>query len=137
MTQRERYLHHNKASLAARLKYRYSRVKAGARKRNIQFDLTFDQFYSMWLAQAGRCAYTMKRMYTTYGKGYQWRDVVVSVDRLDPSKSYNVDNCLLVRYEANRQKARMIFNSQHFLERFRKWANNAVTIYPQLLALTA
>src|SRR4051812_14883917 len=70
----------------------------------------------MWTNQAGRCAYTGKRMTLTIGRGYFWRNWSVSIDRLDPTGDYSLKNVVLCRYDINRRKSKKNFFSVEFLD---------------------
>ena len=57
----------------------YSVYKSGAKKRDLDFDLTFDQFMSFWQQDCSYC----KRPIPTIG-----------IDRVDSNIGYSLENCV-------------------------------------------
>ena len=72
-----------------------SRVKNGARSRGLCFDITLKDLDTVFEKQHRCCALT--------GTTLQW-NVDASVDRIDSSKGYTVDNIQIVHKEINMMK---------------------------------
>jgi hypothetical protein len=77
----------------------YSRLKASAKKRNIPFDLTVSQLYSLsWPVTCPILNIPLR-----FNKGLV-QDNSYSIDRIDNSKGYSIDNIIIISYKANRLK---------------------------------
>ena len=57
---------------------KFSAYKAGAKSREVVFELTFDQFVAMWQKPCYYCGCAIK---------------TIGVDRLDNAKGYTAENC--------------------------------------------
>ena len=136
-TAHELYLSRNTRNLEQRLKYKASVMKAHAAERGIGWHLTTDDIVTMWRQQNGRCAYTGKRMFLTIGRGFGFRKCAVSIDRLDPSGSYTLDNTVLCRFDTNNRKGKRNLFSTDFVETFPDFVANILTLKPDFNLLTA
>ena len=135
MSNRSIYIARNTRSVEQRLKYKYSILKTDAARRHVLFTLTAEDLIEMWTRQQGRCAYTNQRMTLSIGKGLFWRNWSMSVERMDPAQGYTRENCVLVRYDVNRQKNKRNFFTTEFMENYPDWVSNALTLKPQLQAI--
>ena len=59
--------------------HKYSQYKNGAKKRNIPFDLTYEEFYTFWNKPCQYCGGEIK---------------TVGIDRVDNTKGYILENCV-------------------------------------------
>ncbi len=75
-----------------------------AKKRNIAFDLSYEQIDQLWLNQSGKCSLTGRIMSNRYNAK---RDVRVSLDRIDSKGSYTISNVQLVVGQVNIAKNTM------------------------------
>lgn len=72
-----------------------AQCKDSARKRGLEFAVTAEYLWEIWLLQEGKCAYTGKSL--THGKD-------ASLDRIDSSKGYIEGNVHWVDWQINRMK---------------------------------
>lgn len=78
----------------------YNRLKASAKKRNIQFNLTLTDLNNLtWPIS---CPITGLPLVSNKGKP---QDNSFSIDRVDSSKGYTIDNIIVISYKANRLKS--------------------------------
>ncbi len=76
------------------LKGRFSTARGEAKRRKIEFSLSFQDYVSIWTRFEGKCAY--------HGDKIQHNGVCL--DRLDSSSGYMLDNCVLCCVWCNRLK---------------------------------
>lgn len=75
-----------------------SNVVRGARKRNIDCDISIDDLDNLWEKQQGRCAYTNRKLsIATDG-------CTASLDRIDSSKGYYIGNVQYLHKDVNVSK---------------------------------
>ena len=74
-------------------------AKRGAYQRKIEFELTLDEVKTLWERQSGLCFYSKRPMTLTKGD----RDKV-SIDRVNSSKTYTLDNVVLCTSSVNVMK---------------------------------
>ena len=88
----------------------FQKIKVGAETRGLQFDLTLEDIWFMYTAQEGRCVLS--------GLPIGWAEVgslhTASVDRIDSSRGYLVDNCQLVHKDVNMMK--QSFSQEYFVQ---------------------
>ena len=81
----------------------YSRLKASATKRKIACTLTREQFIKWWGEQEQKCVYcdvTLDRLQESIS-GVKQISKRLSVDRIDSSSGYKVDNLTLCCLQCN------------------------------------
>ena len=83
---------------------------SGAKKRNIPFDLTIKQIWDLYIAQGKRCALSGEPITLAYGK----KKKTASLDRIDSSKSYTIDNVQWVHRKINWMKN--TFSQEEFIK---------------------
>lgn len=76
----------------------FSRLKHGAKQRNIFFDLTIEDIYNKYQEQLGLCAFTNKLL--KFGED-------ASIDRIDSTQGYYYDNIQIVHKVLNMMKKDM------------------------------
>jgi hypothetical protein len=116
---------------AAALRKALSNAKASARKKGLAFTLSLDQLGHLYQTQYGRCALSGLEFHDEeLPEALVKRPFGLSIDRIDPSKGYTIDNVQLVLVAANfirnqwgddvlRQISRAIAN--HELAKTREW----------------
>lgn len=86
-------------------KQSYNGAKARAKKYSLEFDLPNDYFEALWLSQNGKCALSNRDMeHTSRSKTARANDYRASIDRIDSSKGYTVDNVRLICWYINEFK---------------------------------
>jgi hypothetical protein len=82
----------------------FGKAKQSAKKRNMDFDLTIVDLDNLHKKQNGKCALTGEIL--EFGTNFSKRaiDVTASLDRIDSSKGYTVDNIQWVHKDLNMMK---------------------------------
>ena len=94
---------HARDTLRGRLRSLISNARCHAKQRNHdQPDVTADDLFELWSEQRGLCAYTGWPMTTQTGSKF-----VVSLERIDSTRSYTRDNVVLICWAANAAKGKM------------------------------
>jgi hypothetical protein len=75
-------------------------AKKSAQKRNQEFSLMVEDVVDFWQKQQGICAYTGRKMCMESGQLN-----TVSIERIDSSIGYTVENTILVCQAVNRMKS--------------------------------
>lgn len=101
----EETLAHNKYNYFCAMlnvsKFKYSRIKTEARRRNIAFDLTFVE-YEQLVSFAKVCPiFGITLDYDMWSNNKQMRPAMASLDRLDNSLGYTKDNVVMLSCRAN------------------------------------
>lgn len=95
-------------------KTKFSKLKRVAKARNIPFNLTMNQLWDLYVNQNGLCALT----------GDVIDDInAASLDRIDSTKDYDIDNVQWVTVQANLSKH--IMSVSDFIEFCKKVINHA------------
>lgn len=81
---------------------RYNALKRRAKKSNIIFTITLDQFLEIWNNQNGYCFYTGIKMINKRGNGSSRHSV--SIDKIDPKLGYINGNVVFCTLQANTMK---------------------------------
>ena len=88
------------------------------RKRAIPGDITIQQVHELWEKQSRKCALSgIEIGFYDCGKNHS-----CSIDRIDSSKEYTLDNIQLVHKDVNLMKNK--FSQEYFLETCRKITEN-------------
>ena len=85
----------------------FTAMKAGAKRRNIAFDVEPEYLYKLYQSQQERCAITgvpISLIDVVYKNNPDWRVITASLDRIDSSKSYQPGNVWWVHKRVNRLK---------------------------------
>ena len=80
----------------------YSQLRSSAKKRNIEFNLTISELYQ--LDYPISCPILGMPLVFHRGKV---EDNSPSIDRLDSSKGYSIDNIQVISFKANRSKSNL------------------------------
>lgn len=81
---------------------RYLSARDRARKKNLEFNITLDFLKYLWNKQLGKCALSNVNMTSSFFVGRTSTNV--SIDRIDSSKGYTMDNIQLVCMACNQMK---------------------------------
>lgn len=90
---------------------KWSSYKSGARHRGIAFNITKEEAWAKYEAQAGCCALTNWPIDFHIREG---TETTASLDRIDSSKGYTLDNVQWVHKDVNRMK--QSFSEERLLE---------------------
>lgn len=96
----------------------FSRIKHGAESRNIKFDISIEDLNKLFEKQNKKCALTGLDIF--FGKLTR-DDNTASLDRIDSSKSYTIDNVQWVHKDVNKMKQSL--QQDYFIEMCKKIAN--------------
>lgn len=80
---------------------RYNQTKTSAKRKNIPFTITKQQFIDQYNSQNGLCFYTDKLMLMQVGKGVKNRSDSFSVDKIIPEKGYVLGNVVFCANKIN------------------------------------
>lgn len=86
-----------KESVEQRANNLYKNAKQRAKRKNMYFDLTYEQVLAMWPEDNLCPALGIPLEYTGLNNN-------ASLDRLDSSQGYTEDNCAVISWRANRIK---------------------------------
>lgn len=92
----------------------FNRIKRGANIRGIDFDVTPEYLYQLYLSQNRKCALTGKLINLGVKKGKYKISNPASLDRIDSSKGYIENNLQWVSIEINFMK--QILNNEEFIK---------------------
>ena len=82
-------------------------VRCGAKQRGIEFAVTTEYLWQVWLDQGGRCAYTGRSLTHTVDRSrgdYGDREYTASLDRIDSGQGYVPGNVQWVHKTVNKMK---------------------------------
>lgn len=85
----------------------YSYIKHGADKRNLEFNISMEFLWELYIKQNRKCAITGLEIIlepAIKACNVNWDIITASVDRKDSSKGYTEDNVWWVHKEVNRLK---------------------------------
>jgi hypothetical protein len=85
----------------------WSRLKKGAIARNFPFQITIEDVWKLYLRQDGKCGLTgLPITFSTCIKRRK-ENQTASLDRIDSSKGYTLDNVMWIHKEVNRIKTNL------------------------------
>ena len=90
----------------------FNRIKRHAKTREITFNITITQIWELFLKQNRRCALSNDYLYLDANSENE--EVTASLDRIDSSKGYTIDNIQWVHKDLNRCK--WDFSEEEFLK---------------------
>lgn len=79
---------------------KYANKVSSCKQRGISFDLTLDQFKVYWSLPSKVCDYTGE----PFAESGTCKPNAPSLERIDKTKGYNIDNCCMVTSRANQLK---------------------------------
>ena len=97
---------------------KWAAIKSSAIKRNIPFNITIQQIWELFLKQNRRCALTGETL--SFNISQRQRNGTASLDRIDSSHGYSIDNIQWVHKDINFMKQTL---SQ---EKFFEWCRKIV-----------
>ena len=83
----------------------WNRTQKGAKKRNISFDIKIEDAWDLFLKQDKKCALTGVELQMWVG--YKENRQTASIDRIDSTKGYTLDNIQWVHKRINIMKSNM------------------------------
>lgn len=83
----------------------FSSMRTGAKSRNLDFNISIQQFWELFLKQGRRCAFTGIEL--LFSKKYASPETTASSDRIDSSKGYIEGNTQWIHKELNVMKMDM------------------------------
>ena len=87
-------------------------IQAGAKRRNIPFNVTIDYLWGLFLKQDKKCAFTGMPLW--FGRLRRTHETNASLDRIDSTKGYTENNVHWVLKDINKMKWE--FSSEHFIK---------------------
>ena len=85
-----------------------SKLRSGAKKRNLEVKITIDDIWNIYLKQDKKCAISgVSVSFPTSHKEYMSYSTMASVDRIDSSKGYTIENIQIVHKQINMMKQSM------------------------------
>ena len=82
-----------------------SKLKSGAKKRNLEVKITIDDIWNVYVKQNKKCAISgIFISFAANHKEYISYSAAASVDRIDSSKGYTIDNIQIVHKQINMMK---------------------------------
>lgn len=103
--------------------YFFTKIKDGAKKRNIQFDLTVEYIAKLYSEQKGKCALSGVDLILPCNSYDKIKGLsTASLDRIDHKKGYVVGNVQWVHKVINKMR-----NSLSITE-FKEWCNKVSTL---------
>ena len=95
------------SSIERYLKRRLTKCKANCKYLGIEFGLSFDHIFSLFVESEGRCFYTDKYLTWAFNDGNSWDRL--SFDRINPIRGYVDGNIVLCTRKANSVKSFLTF----------------------------
>ena len=97
----------------------WATIKSGAKARNIDFNLTIQDAWNLYIEQSGKCALTSVSInFEPNSKKGSEKYRTCSLDRIDSMKGYDLDNVQWVHKDINIMKNR--FDEEYFKEMITK-----------------
>lgn len=93
----------------------YSRMREGAKRRELAFDVTKEELWHLYEKQQGKCALTGAPVHLD---PHVLKNCTASVDRIDSKKGYTPENVQWVHKDINRMK--QTFSQERFLHLCRR-----------------
>lgn len=79
----------------------FQRIKNGADRRNINFEITIEDMYDRWVFQKGICSLSGEKLTYYENSAYNYN---ASLDRIDSKKGYTKDNIQWIHKDINKMK---------------------------------
>jgi len=99
----------------------FKSCKSGAKSRNLEFSITKEDIWNKWIEQDGKCALSglSIRIERNYKK---LKTMTASLDRIDSSRGYTLDNIQWVHKDLNKMKTN--YPNDYFIKMCKYVANN-------------
>ncbi len=98
----------------------WSRIKRGSELRKIEFNITIEETWNLFLKQDKKCALT--KLPLKFASNSNASDGTASLDRIDSSKGYTIDNIQWVHKDINQIKWNL--SQDYFIELCKLIAQN-------------
>jgi len=85
--------------------------KAGAEKRNLEFSITIEDIYNQYIKQNKKC--NLSGLDLIFNTKKYLLDGNASIDRIDSSKGYTINNIQIIHKDINKMK--MDLNQEYFI----------------------
>jgi hypothetical protein len=92
-------------------KENYNKIVNNAKRRKINFNISIEELWNLFLKQNKCCSLTGKEL--KFGR-YRRNEITASLDRIDSSKGYTIDNVQWVHKDVNMMK--YTFSTEYLLE---------------------
>jgi hypothetical protein len=96
------------------LTYFFKESRKGAARRDIPFQLTEDEFRSIWKKQKGKCALSGIDLTLEHGSITTPNPTRMSIDRIDSEYGYTASNVQLITWQLN--SAKNVWSNQQLIE---------------------
>lgn len=80
----------------------WSSINRGAKSRNLEFSITIEEIWHLFLKQGRKCALTQQIL--THQKESRKKQGTASLDRIDNTKGYTIDNVQWIHKKINQIK---------------------------------
>ena len=110
----------NYKGLGTLSKTHWYNIEYGAKRRNLIFDISMEDAWNLFLKQNKKCAYTGWDI--EFGSPYRNIKTTASLDRIDSSKGYTIDNIQWLHKDVNYMKSNMC--PKRFIEICKTITNN-------------
>ncbi len=102
----------------------FNRIKVGAEKRGLEFNVTKEQLWELFKKQNKKCALSgVKLQFGIESKNkVKKKECTISLDRIDNDKGYIINNIQWIHKDINRMKN--YFSQEYFLEICEKITKN-------------
>lgn len=91
----------------------FYRLKTGANKRNLDFDITIEYIWGLFLQQSRKCALSGVDIQFSK-KNIDKSNTTASLDRINSSKGYTIDNIQWIHKDLNKMKTN--FKQEDFIQ---------------------
>lgn len=100
-------------------------LSRSAKYRDVDFNITIEEAWDIFVKQKGRCKFTGEKLFFQERKKKQKSMQTASLDRVDNTKGYTVDNCAWVHKRVNKLKndfttEELIYWSNKIVEHFNR-----------------
>lgn len=92
----------------------YRTCKAGAKKRNLCFDISKKDIWEQWKLQEGKCALSGLKLKIERNYKKLYKTMTASLDRIDSSKGYTKNNIQWIHKDINKMKSN--FDEKYFVK---------------------
>lgn len=96
----------------------WQRIKRGANKRNIKYNLSKEYLWNLFIKQNQKCALSGIKLKIAKGSKKWWQRTTASLDRIDSSKDYIEGNVQWVYKDINFMK--QSFSQEYFIKLCKK-----------------
>lgn len=105
----------------------FGAIKAGAKTRGFEFDITIEFVWNLFIQQGRRCALSNVELVL----GTRDTEMTASLDRIDSSKGYFESNVQWVHKDLNRMK--LDYPNDYFIDMCKKVADHAYSLREPIL----